>query len=299
MARFEQKYRTVFSRLSFRLVTIATAGVVFATGLVISRLLAYAFHFNAPRMAVQAPESIAIFYLLGGSVLLVGGILWLIDNIQAKKFTRWITYFVFLYLGFAVSTTIESAIYSTAPGILTMIFIFLLPCVLLAGILVFASNSIPVAQNLGFGVHLKNYFHMKSATEWSWRILLAIVSFPMIYFLFGIIASVFVADYYNAGVAELRLPAPQVIVQVQVLRSVLHLIAIAPILILWKGSRQSLIIALALAFFVFVFTYDIILAIQIPATLILVHGVEVLIDSCAYSWVLVSLLYRKPSARIG
>ncbi|MEW5982979.1 MAG: hypothetical protein AB1806_11510 [Acidobacteriota bacterium] len=55
------------------------------------------------------------------------------------------------------------------------------------------------------------------------------------------------ADYYTGGVAGLALPAPAVIVQVQVLRGVLHLAAVLPVLLVWRGSRRRLVAALTSA----------------------------------------------------
>ena len=47
--------------------------------------------------------------------------------------------------------------------------------------------------------------------------------------------------------------------------------------------------ALGLAHFVMVFAYDIVLAIEMPVELVLIHGIEILFDSFVYSWIFVML----------
>jgi hypothetical protein len=116
-----------------------------------------------------------------------------------------------------------------------------------------------------------------------------LASFPLIYFGFGLLVAPVVSPYYARGDYGLALPAPALIVQVALLRSLLHLVAALPVIVLWNGSRLRLVVALAAAFFVCVFAYDIVMAIRMPVVLVVVHGVEVLADSLAYAWVLFRL----------
>jgi hypothetical protein len=102
-----------------------------------------------------------------------------------------------------------------------------------------------------------------------------------------------VSSYYEAGVAGLSLPEPQVILLTQLLRGVLHLLAVWPVMLFWNGSRKHLVVALGLSFFVFVSAYDFVLAYRVPVTLVFIHGIEVLISSLLYAWILVAALTHK------
>lgn len=278
----------MFKRLLIEFLTTLIAGATFAAGLVASRLLFSAVGLSAPRLPAQAPESIAGFYLLAGSIVLSGGLTLLAKGIGASRRVRWFVSAVFLFLGFAASTTIESSIFSEATGTHLMIPVLLIPCILLAGVIALPSASPSSTMNIKD--RIIQFFRARSGSEWTWRVLVAIVSFPLIYFVFGLIVSPIVSDFYASGVSGLALPPPTLIVQVQCLRSLVHLLAVFPVIILWKWNRQHLVIALASAFFAFVFAYDMVLAVQVPANLILVHGIEVLMSSLVYALVIVFLL---------
>jgi len=271
-----------------RILAVLISGIAFAIGLIISRVLFYTVGLSAPRIPEQAPESIAGFYLIAGSLILSGGLVLLTEGMSASRLVRWLVLGTFVFLGFAVSTTIEASIYSSASELLLIIPVLLLPCILSTGVL--SQMLSPRSENWNTMKRVSQFFGTRSLSEWGWRIALTIVSFPVIYFVFGLVVAPIVTSYYANGVSGLALPSPSKIVQVQFFRSVIHLIAAVPLIVLWKRERQHLVVALALAFFVFVFVYDVVLAIQMPIVLVFVHGVEVLVDSLVYAWVLVFLL---------
>jgi hypothetical protein len=78
----------------------------------------------------------------------------------------------------------------------------------------------------------------------------------------------------------------------QFLRSLLFLLACLPVLIAWQKSRRSLLLSLGWALFVLVGLLNLLQAIWLPATLRLVHTLEILADSFVYAWVLVMLFRR-------
>jgi len=145
-------------------------------------------------------------------------------------------------------------------------------------------------ETITFSEKLYRFFKTHTTRQWIWRLSLAVVSFPIIYFIFGIMASPFVMDYYQQSDLGLAIPGVGVIIGVQVFRSILFLLATIPILITWTSNKKQLVLFLGLAHFVFVFSYDFILAIQLPLSLELIHGVEILLDSMIYAWVIVKLL---------
>ncbi|MEW6336048.1 MAG: hypothetical protein AB1625_01490 [Acidobacteriota bacterium] len=270
------------------LLAAVISGVTFAAGLIGSRLLGHALGLSAPRLPAQAPESMAGLYLLAGSIVLAGGLVPVARGVATRFWMRWAALAVLLFMGFAVSTTIEASIYTSATGSRVMILVLLLPCVALALSLAAAARPRFVVDHPG-----RRFLELLQVRPWPervWRIGAAVASFPLIYFAFGIAVAPIVATYYESGVAGLTLPSPGLIVQVQLLRGLIHVVSVVPVIVLWGEGRRHLVPALASAFFVFVFTYDIVLAIRAPVVLVVTHGVEVLLGSIAFAWVAVRLL---------
>jgi hypothetical protein len=267
---------------------ILVCALVYAAGLVTSRIAFLASGIRPPRMPEQADESIAGYYLFIGSLVLAIGLAPIARRIAGKYWARWLILAVFLFVSFDVNNSIEDSIYSSTEGILWMIPILLWPCVLLAGALTFLfpprspAGTLPARLDLCFKGH--------SFGQWIGRVLVAVAAFPAVYFVFGIIVSPIVGEYYRQGVSDLVLPAVEVILGVQFLRSLLFLLAALPVLWAWSGSRRQLIWFLGLAFFVLGATFEIVLAYQLPLVLRVTHSIEILADSLVYAWFLVTLL---------
>lgn len=270
---------------------IAFCTFVFAFGLVVSRLVLHPMGLTPPRMPQQADESTAVYYLLSGSFLLSIGLFALAPKISGAFITRFLSMFFFFFACFGISVSLESSIYSSIEGFDLMTLILLLPIILFS----FTSTSLTSSQSTTETFSRRSIHFLKSKTpgEWAWRILLAILSFPIVYLLFGIVVSPFVADYYRESSYGLAIPGIGTIMAVQLARSLLFLLATLPIMIAWFGNRIQLVVMLGIAHFVFVFSYDIVLAYQLPMNLVLTHAIEILLDSMVYSWAIVKLLYSE------
>jgi len=264
--------------------------VTLFAGLILSRLILYRLDFMPPRIPNQASESIAVYYLLSGSFLLSLGLFPLVRRIHGSILNRAGIIFLFFFTCFSVSVTIESSIYSSVQGYHLMIVTLIFP------ILLFSVISAVVSQTVKY--HKKkpdipSFFKSRPLIQWIWRSLLAIISFPIVYFLLGIIVSPFVADYYKDTIPGLVLPEPGLIILVQLVRSTLFLIVTLPVIIFWGGNMKECIIFLGLAHFVMVFLYDILMALEMPVQLIIIHGFEILFDSFIYAWIFVTLMFPK------
>ena len=266
------------------------AALAFATGLIATRLSFQNIGINLPRLPAQAPEEIAGWYLLAGSIALAAGILLPARGLQGSIPIRWGALSVFLILGFSVSTTIESSIYSSVNGVVLLSALLILPCLLLSGVAVLLFNTGFSKENAIRPV--AEAFGNRTWIQWSWRFMAVIAVFPTVYFIFGILVSPIVSDYYAQGISGLVLPDPGVIVSTQFLRGALHLLAVLPLVVLWNRSQRQLIISLGLAFFVFVTAYDFVFAYQVPVVLVLTHGLEVLTSSLVYAWIIVKILFN-------
>jgi len=263
--------------------------IVLASGLVVSRILLLKLEVFIPRLPQQANENLAIYYLLIGSLILASGWFYLIKGISGSKKERILISSLFLLIGFSIAVTIESAIYSDVGSYHLSIILLLLPMILYAIIISVITDTKKPQQS--FDKRLLSYYKTWSKKDWLKKTLLAIISFPIIYFIFGIIASPFVTDYYSELIGGLQLPDAGTIIGVQLIRSTLFLIITIPIIINWTSTRTKLIISLSMAHFAMVFAYDIYLAIVMPLELVIIHGIEIGADSFIYSWILISILY--------
>jgi len=247
---------------------------VFASGLIISRILLYSLGVIIPRMPQQANESTAAYYLFFGSLILTAGLFLLIKRINGTKFIRFCIIFLFMFIGFGICVSIESSIYSDIETYNLIILVLLLPILLFSLIGSLIDKSQPTSKS--FKTNAINFFKKHSLLQWSWKFLLAIISFPLVYFIFGIIVSPFVTEYYEEIVEWLYIPKPGTIIIVQLVRSTLFLLITIPVILYWTAKRNQFILALGLAHFVMVFAYDIVLAIEMPVKLVLIHGIEIL-----------------------
>lgn len=268
---------------------ILLLSIILASGLVASRILLLKLNVFIPRFPQQADENTAIFYLLIGSMLLASGWYYLLKGIGGSKIERILISSVFILIGFSIGVTIESAIYSDVESYHMSIILLLLPMILYAIIITIITDTKKLLQP--FDKRLMSYFKTWSKKSWLKKILLAIISFPIIYFIFGIIASPFVTNYYSKLVGGLQLPDPGLIIGIQLIRSILFLIITIPLIVNWTSTKTKLIISLSIAHFVMVFAYDIYLAIVMPVELVIIHGVEIAADSFIYSWILIKILY--------
>jgi hypothetical protein len=94
------------------------------------------------------------------------------------------------------------------------------------------------------------------------------------------------------------LPGTGIIILTQLLRSSLFFLAALPILIVWSGSRRQLTVLLGFAFFVLVGLFGMIQTYWLGPVLVVVHSVEILVDSVVYAGVLALLFVRKEPSEL-
>jgi hypothetical protein len=274
---------------------IFVCAFTFTAGLIASRIILNSLGTAMARFPQQAEEAVAGYYLLSGSLILTLGLLPLYGKINGSFSTRFLIAFSFLFVCFGIAVTWENSIYSVVEGSHLMILVLLLPTLLFSLIYTWLSKS-PSPQ-MDFSAKMKEFLESRTITQWLQKALLAILSFPIIYFVFGIMVSPFVMDYYQESNLGLTIPQPGVIVAVQLARSLLFLFVTIPVIIAWIGKRIQLVLFLGLAHFVTVFSYDFVLALQFPIKMELIHGVEIFFDSLIYSWIFVRLFVSKETEK--
>jgi hypothetical protein len=197
---------------------------------------------------------------------------------------RWLVLFAFIYVSYCVNNQIEGATFTTAGAYGTMLVFFVLPCAVIAGLAALLVK--PTAD----GARMTTVFSDGPVSSWWWRVVLAWLAFPFIYYFFGMLAYPFVADSYQGGELGLRVPSQGLIFAVVTLRSLFFLLVTIPILATWSASRRSLFIALAAAFSAMVGVAGLIESAWLPTSMRVIHSVEIIADSIVHAWVLVALL---------
>jgi hypothetical protein len=197
----------------------------------------------------------------------------------------------FIWVIYGVGTAIESSLFSTLGGGVAMAVMQLPPAVLvaLAVTLLFAAPS-----DEGFRERAAAFFSGWKPGKLAARLGLAVLAFPLFYFLFGMMVAPIVTPHYER-LDFLVIPALPALLKVLFTRSVLLLLVSLPVIVGWRESRGRLMLALGLGHFVAVGFAGLIQAPFFPAILRWVHGIEILADSICYAAALVWLFFPRRS----
>jgi hypothetical protein len=257
---------------TFSLAFIAAAAILTIAGL------------RAPTLppGVDAGRSELISIAL--SPLLAAGLAPLAAGLFGSYRARWFAVALLAFISLGVNTVIEASMFSTMFVNGGAAFVVLM-------------NA---AAAVAFGAILARFFGRPGpasgakphhgAARWTGRMVLAVLAFPAVYLAFGMTISPIVIGHYRAGVAGLVLPGLGTILWVQMVRSAFFLLASAPAILLWTGSRRGLMAALGWAYTVTVGLYGLLGAYWVPMVLRVTHSLEIAADSFAYAILIVMLL---------
>lgn len=264
---------------------ILLGAVAYGFALIFSGMLVVVLHL--PTMPTipgetRSPETQFLTTMLL-STLLIASLLPLANGLRGSWLYRGIAIAGLLFVTLGLNTVIELTIFSNLlpNGNLLVSTFFVLPALLPAAVVTFGKARTEPAT-----------FGSLNATGWGWRLLVAWLAFPVIYFVFGMFVGPIVVPYYNAGVAWLKIPPIDVILRTQLLRSLFFLAASFPAVLLWTKSRRQFILAMGLAHAMTVGIFQLAGASFLPAVLRVAHSLEITADSFAYAAVLGLLFIR-------
>lgn len=152
----------------------------------------------------------------------------------------------------------------------------------------------PLDKSRDFASAWKTFFAQKCRGEWWWRLLLAAVAFMPVYLLSGYLVRPFIGNYYIDGMFGLKAAGWSELLPVLLLRSFLFLLVCLPIIVTWQGSSRSLFFRLGTSLFILVGLLYMLTAYWLPLNVRIPHTIEILLDSFAYSGVLICLLTKRP-----
>jgi hypothetical protein len=250
-----------------------------------------------PPVPEQANEQTMGLCLLISSCVLAIGVGQLARRIRARYWVRCLILATLTYVCIGLNTPIEAAIFTNIGGMRTMVIFSLLPCLLFGGVTALLFK--PSGKAEPFGRQVSHFFSGGSMQKWAWRLAVAVCAFPVIYWTFGMMVAPWIIEYYKQGQFGLTLPGTGIIILTQLLRSSLFFLAALPILIVWPGSRRQLTVQLGFAFFVLVGLFGMIQTYWLGPVLLVLHTVEILVDSVVYAGVLALLFVRKEPSELA
>jgi len=285
------KFRQTFKTTGGYIWRVPLCAFAYIAGTMASARLVSAIGMKLPPIPEQANEQMMGLCLLISSCVLAIGVGPLARRIRARYWVRCLILAALTYVCIGLNTPIEAAIFTNIEGMRTMVIFSLLPCLLFGGVTALLFK--PSGKAEPFGQQVLHFFSGRSVQKWAWRLAAAVCAFPVIYWTFGMMVAPWVIEYYKQGQFGLTLPGTGVIILTQLLRSSLFFLAALPILIVWSGSKRELTVLLGFAFFVLVGLFGMIQTYWLGPVLLVVHSVEILVDSVVYAGVLSLLFVRK------
>jgi hypothetical protein len=277
----DQEHHVEMLAFAWKLPILATT---YFAGTMIGNVLVTSLGLTLPTFPGQTYDPIRAFI---ASAVLSAVVYLLARSIRGSAATRFLVLFAFTYVAYCVNNQIEGAIFTTADGFDTMLLFFLVPCSLVAGAAALLVQA-PIATGGVTAV-----FSYRSVRSWWWRVILAWLAFPVIYYFFGAIAYPFVAEVYEGGELGVTVPSQSLIVCVVMVRSLFFLAVSIPVITRWGGSRRCLIYSLGAALTAMVGVAGLIEANWLPLQMRLVHMLEIAASSLVHAWVMVALLVPK------
>lgn len=154
---------------------------------------------------------------------------------------------------------------------------------------------VPKSATDSLGNELRSYFGERKVFSWTWRVVVAALSWLLFYFIFGSIVAPIVLPYYTDPSLgyDLVLPSVEIVLSLQASRGFIYIGALLPVVASLKiGIKRLLVVIIGflyigggLAIFVIIETF--------PAILRIVHGLEIFADSLFFGIVITYLLGRK------
>lgn len=275
---------------------ILLSAASFYAGIMIGGAVAGGIGLPAPELPAGVDEMIIGQYMLLVSLIMAGCLAIMARYLSGTFLSRWLTLAWLVWITHAVNNAIEGAIFtSMSTASLFTILMYAVASLLIGAVVSWLFP--PVSTGQGFFDNTRDFFARYKTGSWSWRLVAAVIAFPLVYLAFGTLIAPLVMDYYAQGQFQLSLPGWNQIIPVQFLRSILFLIACLPVLIAWQGSMRRLFLTLGLTLFLLVGGLSMLQAYWLPPVLRVVHSLEILADELVYSGILVILLASPNSVR--
>ena len=256
--------------------------------------LASALGLRLPQMPGAADQGTLFLLSLLAALTVALALAVMAMGLTGRWWERWLVLAAFFYVVHGVGNAIEASIFTTLGGELATV-VLQLPGAVLGALSVALLFPAPAGETLG--KRLASFLRSWSVGGLMARLALAVLVFPVVYFLFGMIIAPIVTPHY-ARLDFLVIPPMPTMLAVLFTRSAMFLLVSLPVVVGWRLSRGGLIAALGTGHFVAVGLAGLMQTTFFPAILRWTHGIEILADSVCYAWALVWLFFtrREPVA---
>ena len=276
---------------------LIVSALAFVVGMMIGGMLAALTGLPTPTPPPEMDANTTMQIMFASSPLLVLALYFVGRELAGGWFVRTLLLALLAWIAYTLNTVIEGIVFSsyvTEPwfNLLT----FTPPVLLCAGV---TAWLFPSANRAASFLHTwRTHFQQRTARAWTWRLLLAAVSFMPIYYCFGLLVEPFVGDYYQQGNFGLTLPSLSTLLAVLLVRSVLFFVACLPVIVAWRGSKLALWLSLGFALFVMVGLLYMLAGTWLPGWMRVIHSLEILADSFVHAGALVWLLAKDPLSQL-
>lgn len=269
-------------------------GIGFFIGIALSGIILPSLGFKSPEMPEGTDANTIMLWFLLGSILLAFTLSFLSRNMSANWLLRWGILFELIWIFGAFGVVLEAFFFMTTGAVSSMsnalftLLNFLLPAIFLSALVAVLFQPIMAIEPCQHRLQIYAMFYKRST--WMWRIILVLLAYPVTYIVFGLLVQPFIKKFYIAGQYELTIPTWGQLIPLQLTRSVLLLLASAPIMVWWQSSPRKVWLALGSSIFILTAFMAVITAYWFPWQLRLFHGLELLADALVYTGVLVVCL---------
>jgi hypothetical protein len=266
--------------------------MAFFVGLMLGSMVATWTGLLSPSLPEGTDQTTLMQYAWLGGLVLALTLVSVSWGLSGGFVTRWLILSFLTWIAFGVNTYLEAAIFTTMSAATPFTVAMYLFASLFCGAAV-AWLFPPETEGTGFLANVKAFFARRGTGAWIWRLLAALLAFPLIYLAFGSLVAPFVVGFYRQGTSQLTLPGWDQILPVLSLRSLFFLLACMPVFIAWQESKRRLFVTLGLALFIMVGGLNMLQAYWFPPVLRVAHSLEILADEVVYAGVLVVLLAKR------
>jgi len=276
---------------------LALCGITFFISMAVSGIMLSILGFESPALPEGTDANTILLWFLLGSVILAFSLSFVSRSLRANWLVRWVILVELMWVIGVVGMVIESFFFMTTGVVSSLISAlftmlnFLLPTLFLSGLV--AALFRPTQPFEPFWDCLRNFFAARKTSTWIWRIVAALLAYPLVYFAFGLIVQPYIQDFYAAGQFELAAPTWGQLMPLQLVRSLLFLVVSLPVIVWWRRTRCGLWLVLGTSIFVLTAFMAVITTYWFPWQMRLFHGLELLADALAYAGVL-TILFSQP-----
>jgi hypothetical protein len=213
------------------------------------------------------------------------------QQLYRRYWQRMLSIWLCAYLLYYLLNTLDGLLFSPLPNLSTSIVSSIFPALFAAAVIALLWRH--KTTDLSFTGNAKAFFITMKPGTLAWRLLVAWLAFPPIYFMMGRVVAPFVQHYYEDPSLNLGLTLPPLgtMLAMQGLRGALFLLAVLPIMAAWRGSRRTLWLWTGFVIFIQIAGTLIFQAYWLPAGLRIPHALELLADSFLQAGVYVLLLF--------